>query len=692
MRNLFLLLLFISTTCLAQKTIPDYLSVPFPTELTGSDDGKTIAWVFNTRGSRNIFVAQAPAFAARQLTSYTGDDGMEISELAFTPDGHSLLFVRGNGTNSNGETANPAQLQQSTERILWRIGIDGTRLQEISKGSGPAISPDGKQVLYRTGGQVWTASLTDSLNPQKLFTARGFPAQIRWSPDGQNIAFVSNRGDHSFIGLYSFATKSIVYPDPTVDFESQPVWSPDGKNLAYMNVPNIHNLLLFTPIRSGNPWSIRMLNVSTGGVKELWKATPGKGSIFFDDIPVADNLLWWTVNDQLIFPYEKDGWQHLYALNAATKEARLLTPGEGEIENVVPSNDRQTLYYTTNINDINRRHIWRINMADGSRQQITTGKGIEWSPVITSNGLALLHSSAVFPAWPALYENGTIKNIGEELAPKNFPSTLVEPEAVTITAKDGLKFTADVFLPSGYEPGKKYPSVIFFHGGSRRQMLLGFHYSQYYSNAYALNEYFAANGYIALSVNYRSGIGYGMEFREAINYGAAGASEVNDVMAAGNYLHNRKDVAPGKIALWGGSYGGFLTAHGLARASSLFACGVDIHGVHNWNDEIPIFTSWYDYAKFPVMAQKALESSPIYYIKGWKSPVLLIHGDDDRNVYFSESVNIAEKLRQQNVHVEQLILPDEIHGFLLHKSWIKVYEAAFDFIERQLGRRVIINY
>ena len=290
-------------------------------------------------------------------------------------------------------------------------------------------------------------------------------------------------------------------------------------------------------------------------------------------------------------------------------------------------------------------------------------------------------------AWPALYENGVIKNIGEDLFPKNFPTDLVQPEAVTITAKDGLRFTADIFLPPGYEPGKKYPAIIFFHGGSRRQMLLGFHYSQYYSNAYALNEYFAGKGYIALSVNYRSGIGYGMEFREAINYGAAGASEVNDVLAAGNYLRNRKDVVPGKIALWGGSYGGYLTAHGLAQASDLFACGVDIHGVHNWNDEIPIFTSWYDYAKFPAMAKKALQSSPIYYIRGWRSPVLLIHGDDDRNVYFSESVNIAEKLRQQHVHVEQLILPDEIHGFLLHKSWIKAYEAAYDFVERQLNRK-----
>jgi dipeptidyl aminopeptidase/acylaminoacyl peptidase len=183
-----------------------------------------------------------------------------------------------------------------------------------------------------------------------------------------------------------------------------------------------------------------------------------------------------------------------------------------------------------------------------------------------------------------------------------------------------------------------------------------------------------------MALNYRSGIGYGFDFREALNYGADGASEVRDLMAAGLYLKNRMDVDPKRIGLWGGSYGGYLTAHGLA----LFACGVDIHGVHNWNTEIPTFAPFYDASKFPVFAKKALESSPVYFIKGWKSPVLLIHGDDDRNVPVSESVTIAEALRKQGVHTEQLVLPDEVHGFLLHRNWLKTYEAIIDFMKRQL--------
>ncbi len=216
-------------------------------------------------------------------------------------------------------------------------------------------------------------------------------------------------------------------------------------------------------------------------------------------------------------------------------------------------------------------------------------------------------------------------------------------------------------------------------------MLLGWHYMSYYHNAYALNQYLASRGYEVLSVNYRSGIGYGMEFREALNYGATGASEFNDVMGAGLYLRSRPDVDVKRIGLWGGSYGGYLTALGLARASDLFAAGVDLHGVHDINLEIPNFVPAYDPAKNPDAARLAYESSPIASMKTWRSPVLLIHGDDDRNVPFSETVQLVEALRKQGVEFETLVFPDEIHDFLTHERWLRAYHAAADFFGRKLG-------
>src|SRR5580698_7922482 len=169
------------------------------------------------------------------------------------------------------------------------------------------------------------------------------------------------------------------------------------------------------------------------------------------------------------------------------------------------------------------------------------------------------------------------------MIPADFPADkLLTPQQVIFSAADGMPIHGQLFLPTSASDGGKHHALVFFHGGSRRQMLLGWHYMDYYSNAYAMNQYLASLGYIVLSVNYRSGIGYGLDFREALHYGREGASEYNDILGAGNYLRGRADVDSSRIGAWGGSYGGFLTALALARASNIFAAGVDMHGVHQW--------------------------------------------------------------------------------------------------------------
>jgi len=186
---------------------------------------------------------------------------------------------------------------------------------------------------------------------------------------------------------------------------------------------------------------------------------------------------------------------------------------------------------------------------------MTSGQGIEWSPVVLSDGqhIALLRSDAHWPARPALLDtSGVMHDLSPEARAKDFPGArLIEPQPVVFSAADGLKLHGQLFVPPQVaDSGGRRPAVVFFHGGSRRQMLLGWHYMQYYHNSYALNQYLASRGYVVLSVNYRSGIGYGMEFREAPNYGPTGASEFNDVQGAGLYLRSRADVDPARIGLW----------------------------------------------------------------------------------------------------------------------------------------------
>jgi dipeptidyl aminopeptidase/acylaminoacyl peptidase len=395
-----------------------------------------------------------------------------------------------------------------------------------------------------------------------------------------------------------------------------------------------------------------------------------------------------------VFPWEKDGWTHLYSVAATgpdKQKAILLTPGEFEVEHVSLSPDGNQIAYSSNQGDIDRRHIWRVLPAGGSPPQaITSGSGIEWSPLVLSGGnvVAFLRSGARKPERAAIIVgSGVAQDLAPNTIPSDFPeSALVEPQQVILNAADGMKIHGQLFLPPNLDRSKRYPAVLFFHGGSRRQMLLGWHYNYYYRNSYAMNQYLANHGYVVLSVNYRSGIGYGMEFREALNYGATGASEFQDVLGAGLFMRSRAEVDPQRIGLWGGSYGGYLTAMGLSRASDLFAAGVDMHGVHDWNIVIRNFVPAYDPQAKPDAARLAFESSPLSSIKTWRSPVLLIHGDDDRNVPFSETVHLVEALRNQGVEFEQLIFPDEIHDFLTHADWLRAYRASVDFFDKHLKR------
>jgi dipeptidyl aminopeptidase/acylaminoacyl peptidase len=426
--------------------------------------------------------------------------------------------------------------------------------------------------------------------------------------------------------------------------------------------------------------------VATGSGREVWKAREGRGSVFHG-IRGEQQLLW-AARDRLVFPWEGDGWTHLYSVPVAGGDARLMTPGEYEVEDVALTPNRGEIVFNSNLQDADRRRMFIETAAGEEPRLLPGGEGIEWSPAVTSDGhhIVLLHSDGHGPARPAIEtSSGEVRDLAPQAIPADFPARqLVEPQAVMITAADGLKIHGQIFLPPHGEPGERHPAVVFFHGGSRRQMLLGWHYMQYYHNAYALNQYLASRGYVVLSVNYRSGIGYGMEFREALNYGATGASEFNDVRGAGLYLRSRPDVDPARIGLWGGSYGGYLTALGLARASDLFACGVDFHGVHDWNLEVPRTLNAENPQKLEDWARVAFKSSPLADVKTWRSPVLLIQGDDDRNVAFSNMVQLVEALREQGVEFQQIVFPDEVHDFLTHEHWLAAYHAAADFIAGHL--------
>jgi len=660
------------------------MSYAFPSGLVVSPQGDRVAWVFNAKGVRNIWVAEGPQYKARPLTLYSLDDGQELGRLSFSADGSIIVFVRGGDTNRSGEYPNPTSNPKGAEQAVWAVKTEGGEPWRIGKGTHPVPSPVNNQVIFVARGEVYIATLEGKPEAEPLFKARGRSGSPTWSPDGVKLAFVSSREDHSFIGIYDFNTETIQWMAPSVDRDGYPVWSPCGKFIAFIRFPTMVSF----GSRRGARFSLMVGDVENMEAETIWTC-PNETGGFSQYYPAQ--TLRWAADGYLVFYSEHEKWMHLHSISVKEKKVVTLTPGEYEVEDSFLDADGKTLIFNSNKNDIDRRHLWSIPVSGGEPELLTPGSGIEWVPVLTSESkdLVFFCSTASQPAAPAMMDVRTGKRrlIAQEAIPSEFPiDELVEPQQVILKAPDGFKIHGQLFLPQVAKAGDKRAAVIFMHGGPIRQMLLGWHMRGYYHNAYALNQYLASKGYVVLSVNFRSGIGYGFDFRTAPNQGPRGASEYQDIVAAGKYLQNRPEVDPNKIGLWGGSYGGYLTAMGLARDSELFAAGVDLHGVHDWSLRARRRDGGGWDIRGEDLMSMAYQSSPVADVDFWTSPVLFVHGDDDRNVDFVQTTDLLQRLRRlDKAHIELLIIPDEVHGFLRHENWLKVYRAAADFFDRMLG-------
>jgi dipeptidyl aminopeptidase/acylaminoacyl peptidase len=694
------LILASATTLLAQSsfTLNQIMSAPFPSQLVAATHANRVAWVFDAKGVRDVWVADGPDFArtARPVTKYHADDGQPIASLQLTPDGKTVLYAVGSELNDAQESANPESWAKgvkqqvfaldvdeklATPRLLGEMGCPDEGCEDIE------ISPDGKLAVWSAKKKLWVASVDGKQQAKELASVQGTAIEPKWSPDGKHIVFVSRREGHSLIAIYDFGGDSIRYMAPSVDKDSMPRWSLDGKWIVFVRTAGEQTKLPLIPVRP-QPWSLWVADASAGTGHLLWRS----GTKPEDSLPrlSEDASLNVTIDGRVIFSSEQDGRNHLYSIAASGGPSILLTPGDFDVEDVALSADKNWVIYSSNQGDADRRHLWRVSISGGARPQaLTTGETIEWSPVQTGDGknILCLGSTATLSAMPyEITPKGRLM-IAEQALPSDFPSaSLVTPKQVIFHSDDGITLHGQLFLPRS--ANSKVPGLVFMHGGPMRQMMLGFHYMDYYHNAYAENQYLASRGYAVLSVNYRLGVMYGRAFREVPNGIWRGAAEYRDVVAAGRYLQSLPQVDGEKIGLWGGSYGGFLTAMGLARNSDLFKAGVDFHGVHDWSVFLVERPYFGNLALRPPDADAAVklawESSPDAYVSTWKSPVLLIHGDDDRNVPFIQTVDLVQRLRAQQVPFEQLVLPDEIHGFLRWQDWMQAYAATAEFFDRTL--------
>jgi dipeptidyl aminopeptidase/acylaminoacyl peptidase len=667
---------------------------------------------------RNVYTAAGPDFKPVRLTKFLNDDGIVLSELEISDDGSVVAFVRGSEPNMVGWIANPSSNPAGPERAIWAARTDGTDAWRVIEGNGPTLSPDGRSIAFAKDGQIYRVPVTRrgttaavDHNELPFIKGWGRNGEPQWSPDGSKLAYVSMREYHSLIGIYDMKTRMVHYASPSIDFDGSPTWSPDGRQIAFLRrpgtpfgqqaAPGLPGISATTPnaaargrggrgsgrgaendtstarpdglyratFRGGYTLSMIVVDVATDSAREIWHNAPTART--FANI----NRIKWA-GESIIFQQEPEEWIRFYSVSATggTQSPVELTPGEGAVETTGLSTDGRTLFYATNAGDIDRRHLWKVPTAGGQPTQITTGEQIEMYPAPLASGkqVAVLTSSAKRPMGVGVVaaSGGVPRVIYPSLG--SFPTDAqVAPEPVILKAEDGVAFHNQLFLPKDLKAGVRRPAIIFVHGGPSRQMLLGYHYMDFYHTAYAVNEWLASQGYIVMSVNYRTGIGYGKSFRRSPKSGWLGNAEYRDVLAAGKYLQTRADVDPARVGIWGLSYGGVLTSQALARNSDIFAAGVDMAGVHIWGNSLDT-------------ADVAYQSSTISAIDGWKSPVLIWQGDDDRNVPFSQTIGLVELLRQRNVYYELVVVPDDTHETLIHQRWLAFFDHMQTFLQRFL--------
>ena len=697
-----------------------------------SDDGSTVIFIRGGAPNREGWFANPSAdpngpdhavWAART----TGGPAWRVVDAnnpELAPDGSALLFVKeGQIYRAKVSSVKPiSDVDRGEKPFITEWGVQ----------SGPKWSPDGRKIAFvstRTDHSFIVVYDVATRSVKYMSPSVDYDTMPLWLPDSKHLMFMRRPGlpfgqqaqqGSGGLGL----PNGPAYQPPAAGAANAGRGGggrggggarnggggrggqPAGAQDAAANQAPVNNSpgLMRATFKGGSTLAFYKADVTTGEAQETWHNEPNDRMVTnFNNVRVAGN--------DIIFPYAPGGggrggrgrgaapgdapppqpqgpvdeWDRYYSLDITNASARpvLLTTTDGLIEDqtsIDVSADGKTFYYCTNAKDIERRHIWAVPVGGGTPVEITTGEGVETSPTVLASGkyLATLSASWNMPqslgVWPlgsSVSAAATQKIVFPTSRP-GFPTDAhVKPEIVITHAADGLEVHNQVFVPKDLKPGERRPAIIFVHGGPVRQMMPAYHYMQFYHWAYGINEWLASEGYVVMSINYRSGIGYGRSFRNAPNVGGAGNAEYQDVLAGGKYLQTRPDVDPNRVGIWGLSYGGVLTSQALARNSDIFKAGVDLAGVHLWGSSLdPNAVSY--------------QSSTIGAIDGWKSPVLLIQGDDDRNVAFQQMTGLVQLLRQRDVYYELIVFPDDVHESLLHSRWMYTLGRMDAFLKKFL--------
>jgi dipeptidyl aminopeptidase/acylaminoacyl peptidase len=393
---------------------------------------------------------------------------------------------------------------------------------------------------------------------------------------------------------------------------------------------------------------------------------------------IDDNTMWYLS--------EASGYSHLYTIDVNTGNKRQLTSGKFEVQDAKLSNAKKFFYLTTNEVHPGERHFYRLPVAGGKPQKITTQTGandVTLSP--DEKYIAILYSYSNKPWELYLQENkpgGKLQQVTNKAQSAEFASyKWIDPQVVTFTATDGAAVYGRLYKPTNPHPTK--PAVIFVHGAGYLQNAHKW-WSSYFRE-YMFHNMLVQQGYTVLDIDYRGSAGYGRDWRTGI-YRHMGGKDLSDHIDAANYLVQQHGVDAKRIGIYGGSYGGFITLMAMFTQPDVFAAGAGLRSVTDWAHYNHGYTSnilnepFYDSTAYR-------KSSPIYYAEGLKGALLMCHGMVDVNVHFQDIVRLSQRLIELGKENWELaVYPMEDHGFVEPSSWTDEYKRIYKLFETNLKK------
>lgn len=455
---------------------------------------------------------------------------------------------------------------------------------------------------------------------------------------------------------------------------SSPNFSPDGKR-AIIQIRAFDNK---------DRW-IAEVNLQTGELKtldrqrdEAWVGGPGIGGAFGGGV-----LGWLPDNQHIYFQSEATGYSHLYLLNASTGDKKALTSGKYEVFDPFISKDKKFWYLTTSEVDPGERHFYRMPLMGGKMEKLTSMTGnneVTLSP--DEKKLAILYSysnqpTELFVQDAKVGAKAIQLTAGQSVEFKAY--SWKDPQIVRFTAGDGAQVPARLYLP---DPAKKNgAAVIFVHGAGYLQNVHKW-WSTYFRE-YMFHNLLTDLGYTVLDIDYRASSGYGRDWRTGI-YRHMGGKDLSDQVDGAKFLVNSHGVDAGRIGIYGGSYGGFITLMGLFTAPDVFKSGAALRSVTDWAHYNHGYTA--NILNTPEEDPIAYRrSSPIYFAEGLKGNLLMAHGMVDVNVHFQDVVRLSQRLIElKKDNWEMAIYPVEDHGFVEPSSWTDEYKRILKLFNSTL--------